>query len=90
MQQTEIGNWVTYGQIEKFLEKTEIDISFDEDGLVGVLGKKNAHLDVYSMKGTQVDWESNPECRIDDIKNFLAVFFKNYDEKFEELLNVEV
>jgi len=85
-------NWISYSVVESYLKKKSINISFDEYGLRGVKGNKKTHLDIYSMKYEEqwkVDWNSNPECKIEDVKDFLAVFYKDYKKEFDKLIRID-
>jgi len=81
-----MNNWICWGTVEEYLESKDIELSFNEFGLVGIKGKKVSKLDIYSMKNYSPDWESNPECKVEDVKSFLCVFYNNYNEIVEGLM----
>lgn len=86
-----MNDWISFSKVEDWInDKTDISISFDKYGLVGIYKNENAHLDIYDMKGNKPDWENGSvECKIEDVKDFIAVFFKDWKTKFEELEEYE-
>jgi hypothetical protein len=87
-----MADWISYSQVETYIEDKcpEIQLSFDEYGIWVFNLDKKVHIDVYSMKGTQVDWDSNPECKTEQVKDFLSVFYpEDYEVRFTEMERYE-
>ncbi len=54
-------------------------------------GLLKGHLDIYDMNGTEVEWDSNPEVKTEDIKDLLACLYpKEWEQKFKEFEDFEV
>jgi len=75
-------NWISINSIVEFLSKEGIEITSKDE--YGVFFGKH-HLDVYSMKNGEIDYESSPEVKVEEFKDILAsVFDQKWEEKWKE------
>ena len=89
-----MNNWIGWSTVEEYLRDNNVFFSFDEHGVQCQNVSITTHLDIYSMKYSNdnhswfVDWDSSPECKIEDVKDVFAVLFgkeNDWEEKFEEM-----
>ena len=81
---TILGSWLGFATVQDFLIGKGISFmnyDYNEYGveIEGFEDNPPSHLDIYSMKydGYRwvVDWDSNPECKVSNIKDVFAVIF---------------
>ena len=87
--------WINYQKVIDFIEEKipEVQIVFDENGLKGSLKNKECNLDIIgndevmqpSGQGWDVDFSQDPECKRDNILDFLACLYHPNRQKWQQM-----